>query len=387
MAKPVGSRCNLACGYCYYLQKPHVGERMSDETLERFIRNYIEASSEREVYFVWHGGEPALAGLGFYKKAVGLQKKYSTGRKICRNNLQTNGTLLDDEWCDFLAAEHFDVGLSVDGTEELHDRNRCGSFAKAAAAVRRLQARGIQPDLLCTVTRETARMKCDLFRTLKNFGTGWIQFIPIVGTENEVGGEEYGGLLCAVFDEWATNDLGSVNVQMFAETARVWAGGSAGLCWMAPKCGRVVVVEMDGGVYSCDHFVDEAHRLGNLNEGNLRGLVDSDFQKGFGEMKRSGLAEKCRACEFLPACNGGCPKDRDANGLNVLCAGYEKFFAHSKPFFAEMTRLAQAGADAQTIMAANRARIMAKWKGIGRNDLCPCGSGRKAKNCCWERRP
>jgi len=416
MAKPVGSRCNLNCGYCYYLKTPEQsrGARMTDEILETFIRQYIEASPGPEINFVWHGGEPALAGLDFYKRALELQQKYLPPGWSCWNNLQTNGVLLDDEWCDFLAAARFDIGLSVDGTERLHDRNRCGTYAAAVGAVRRLQARGVQPDLLCTVTAETAKEPVAIYRALKNLGTGWLQFIPIVRradygqtngttavTPDSVTGGAYGNFLCAVFDEWAANDLGRVNVQMFAETARVWAGNDVGLCWMAPDCGRVLVVEADGGVYSCDHFVNAGHRIGNILSAHLGELADSEKQKNFGEKKRGCLPAQCKACEFLPACNGGCPKDRfnvdegAANAaneaavppINFLCAGLKKFFTHSKPILNEMTRMANTGQTPAAIMAANRARFMEKWKGIGRNDPCPCGSGKKAKMCCWNSRP
>ncbi|MDR0472198.1 MAG: radical SAM protein, partial [Treponema sp.] len=265
MAKPVGSRCNLSCEYCYYKRSSdnqHLNP-MTDELLELFIRQYIEASEGPEVNIVWHGGEPTLAGLDFYRRAVELQKRYLPEGWTCRNNLQTNGVLLDDEWCAFIAEARFDVGLSIDGTERLHDQYRKdhegkGSYQKAVAAIRRLKARGVQPDLLCTVTSSAAMEAPAVYRALRELDTGWIQFIPIVRRDSEdqltpdsVTANAYGDFLTAIFDEWAFHDIGRLDVQLFAEAARVWSGGAAGLCWMASTCGRALIVEMDGSVYSC----------------------------------------------------------------------------------------------------------------------------------------
>ena len=327
MAKPVGPRCNLQCSYCYYLETEQLhtadrSPRMSDETLEAYIRQYIEASPGPVVPFTWHGGEPTLAGLDFYRLAVALEKKYLPEGWSCWNNLQTNGMLLDDEWCAFLAENHFDIGLSIDGAQWIHDefrkdRGGNGTYQRAAAAVRRLQAHGIQPDLLCTVTSAAANDPLAVYRALRDLRTGWIQFIPIVRrtedgqvTPDSVTGKAYGDFLCTVFDEWSQNDLGRTEVQMFAETMLVWSGGAASLCWMAPTCGRVLIVEQDGGVYSCDHFVNPEHRLGSIQDSTLDALVDQPEQIRFGRDKRDSLPEKCRSCAYLPVCNGGCPKDR-----------------------------------------------------------------------------
>ena len=402
MAKPVGSRCNLRCDYCYYLDTPHVGPaRMTDETLERFVRQFIEAGPGPQVSFVWHGGEPTLAGLAFYRRVVESQRRYLPNGWACWNNLQTNGVLLDDEWCAFLADHHFDVGLSIDGTRWLHDQSRRdarggGSHQAAADAIRRLQAHGVQPDLLCTVTSAAAREPLAVYRTLRDFGTGWMQFIPIVRsdrgkvTSDSVGAAEYGDFLCAVFDEWTLHDLGRTDVQLFAETARVLAGGEAGLCWMAPTCGRALIVEADGGVYSCDHYVTPSHRLGDVATADLRDLADSPAQTVFGDDKRDGLPARCRSCPWLPLCHGGCPKDRGLDGepgLNHLCAGLARFFGHATPVLERIGRLARGGRPASAIMAELRAETAAAWRDVGRNDPCPCGSGRKAKHCCWAGRP
>jgi uncharacterized protein len=371
MAKPVGSLCNMNCGYCYYLGADSRGEntRMSGALLEVFIRRYIEESPGPVVPFTWHGGEPALAGLDFFRLAVELQKRYLPEGWKCWNNLQTNGTLLDDEWAAFLAENRFDVGLSVDGTPELHDRYRkdkggSGTYERAVTAVRLLQDRGIQPDLLCTVTAATAKEPLAVYRALRELGTGWIQFIPIVRktpggelTPESVDGEGYGRFLCEIFDEWLFNDIGKTEVQLFAETARVRSGKLAALCWMAPMCGRVLIVERDGGVYACDHYVTPEYRLGDIAESGLASLVDSPGQRRFGADKFDTLPKQCHKCKWLPLCNGGCPKDRLAvtasgdPGLNVLCAGLKRFFAHSEEPMKRAMALRRRGLGAEAIMA------------------------------------
>ena len=415
MAKPVGSLCNLACSYCYYSyasdsERAVKQYRMTDRILERFIRQYIEASPGPVVSFIWHGGEPALAGLEFYRRAVELQKHYLPEGWKCWNNLQTNGTLLDDEWCAFLAEEHFDVGLSIDGVQELHDKYRknhkgTGSYERAATAVRRLQSYGIQPDLLCTVTSDTAKRPLDVYKALRALNTGWIQFIPIVRREfrtptahgdvtpDSVSGRMYGEFLCAVFDEWVLHDLGRLDVQLFAETMRVWAGGNAGLCLMAPVCGRALIVERDGDVYSCDHYVVPEYRIGDIETATLGDLADSPAQHRFGEDKRSGLPAQCRTCPWLTVCNGGCPKDRFVRsedgepGLNHLCEGLRRFFSYVQPAVNLVNALAKRGQTPEAIMYNLHTRLAALWKGVSRNDPCPCRSGRKAKHCCWSKRP
>ena len=410
MVKPVGRRCNLACDYCYYRAGPLKTEEgsgglsiMENDVLERFIRQYIEASQGPEVLIVWHGGEPTLAGLDFFKRAVDLQKRYLPAGWVCRNNLQTNGVLLDDDWAAFIAEEGFDVGLSIDGAQWLHDQNRKdlggrGSYKKALAAVGRLQAHGVQPDLLCTVTSSAAREPLAVYRALRALNTGWMQFIPIVRREegrlspDSVSAEAYGDFLSAIFDEWSLHDLGRLDVQIFAEAARVWAGSAASLCWMAPSCGRALIVEMDGGVYSCDHYVYPEYRIGDIGSSHLKDLIDLPIQLRFGEGKQDKLGAKCRACPWLSVCNGGCPKDRfitEEGGppLNHLCAGFEQFFAHAHPVSMKILNLARGGSEPAKIMAELRSDAMAKWKGVGRNDPCPCGSGLKAKNCCWGKRP
>ncbi len=410
MAKPVGPACNLDCSYCYYLKTgqqyaPLHTFRMSDALLETYVKQYIEASPGPTVVFVWHGGEPTLAGLDFYRRAVDLQKRYLPQGWNCWNNLQTNGTLLDEEWCSFLSDAHFDVGLSIDGTSWVHntyrkDKRGRGTYDLAAAAVKRLQAHGIQPDLLCTVTSDTAKDPVGAYRALRELNTGWIQFIPIVRREangsvtpDSVPSHSYGRFLSAVFDDWVQHDLGRLNVQQFAEMLLVWSGGKASACWMAPTCGRVLILEHDGSVYSCDHFVTPEHRIGDFETSFLAELVDSPVQRRFGENKSATLPDQCRTCRWLIVCYGSCPKDRFVTaedgtpGLNYLCQGLRHFFAHAEGPLGRVIESRKKGMRPQDIMARLRADSAARWRGVGRNDPCPCGSGLKAKQCCWSQRP
>jgi uncharacterized protein len=350
---------------------------MTNGLLDKFIRQYIEASEGPEVHIVWHGGEPTLAGLDFFKRAVELEKHYLPKGWECWNNLQTNGVLLDEQWAAFIAEQRFDVGLSVDGTAWLHDQYRKnhggqGSWQYATAAIRRLQNHGVQPDLLCTVTSSAAREPLAVYRALRELDTGWIQFIPIVRrdaegqlTPDSVSAEGYGEFLCAIFDEWAFHDIGRLDVQLFAEAARVWSGGEAGLCWMAPTCGRALIVEMDGGVYSCDHYVYPEYRIGDIETNRLRDLADLPVQLIFAANKRDRLNAQCRACPHLAVCNGGCPKDRfipgqlattaeDEPPLNHLCAGLRRFFSHAQPIAMQILQLARRGLSPAAIMAELR---------------------------------
>lgn len=410
MAKPVGPVCNLECSYCYYLETtsfyshPHEF-RMSETILEKYIRQYIEASPGPNILFVWHGGEPTLVGIDFYRHAVELQKHYLPEGWNCWNNIQTNGILLDDEWCSFLADNHFDVGLSIDGTQWLHDSCRKdhqgrGTYERVTAAIRRLQSHGVQPDLLCVVTSAIGKEPVNVYRALRNFNTGWIQFIPIIRhtpdghvTSDSVTSEVYGHFLCKVFDEWLYHDFGKLNVQFFAETMLVWSGGNATVCWMAPTCGRVLIVEHDGNVYSCDHFVTPEHRIGNIEDSNLGELVETPVQQRFGNNKRDRLPKQCRSCSWLSVCNGGCLKDRFAiagsgePGLNYLCHGLQKFYSHAEKPLKQVIERMKHGLSHEAIMAELHTELLNRWKGVGRNDPCPCGSGRKAKNCCWSQRP
>ncbi len=377
IVKPAGSRCNLHCRYCYYLEKSKYSSHerqtvMGDDLLEAMIVQAIQGNPGPVVSFTWHGGEPTLAGLDFYRKAVAFEKKHLPRGWQAWNNLQTNGLLLDNEWCRFLQKEHFDVGLSIDGTETVHDTNRVdlggnGTWKRVRESCRRLQRTGVQPDLLCTVTSASAADPVGVYRSLRELDTGWIQFIPVVVyredgtlTEESVTPEAYGDFLTAVFDEWMTNDLGRLDVQLFAECAKVWAGGSAAVCTMAPTCGQVLVVEEDGAVYACDHYVDSEHRLGSLERDRLDDLAHGSFQRAFGLSKQDSLTETCKHCPYLSVCSGGCPKDRTVKGPAgekghyLLCPGLLRFFAHAEPRLREMMRLSGEGRTPAEIMERMR---------------------------------
>ena len=375
MAKPVGSRCNMRCAYCYYLDKGKYSAssrqtRLSFDLLERLIRQTIAASPGPVVSFTWHGGEPTLAGMDFYRKALELEKKYLPRGWEAWNNLQTNGLLLNEGWCRFLKENRFDVGLSIDGPEAIHDRNRRqlgggGTFERVHAAIRKLREAGIEPDLLCTVNEVSQEHPLEVYRALRETQCGWVQFIPVVirdgsgaAAPGSVSPEGYGRFLKTVFDEWVTHDLGVLDVQLFAEMARIMAGGEASLCWMSPTCGHVLIVEEDGAVYSCDHYVDPEHRLGTLREGSLARMADSEFQRTFGQSKLDALTEECRACPWLRFCNGGCLKDRfgvsadGQPGQYWLCPGLKAFFSHAEPILEKVMAMSAAGKKPREIMAA-----------------------------------
>ena len=400
MVKPVGSTCNMRCSYCYYLPVNVSGHiRMSETDLEKMIRNCIDSSAGPVVSFVWHGGEPTLATRAFYQKAVELQKKYLPEGWQCWNNLQTNGLALDDEWCSFLAENHFDVGISLDGTRDVHNANRHDAagndtYDRIAESVERLKKHGIRPDLLCTVNSESVMQPLKVYENLKSLNTGWMQFIPVVnrdpdGTvrEESVAPEDYGNFLCTIFNQWIYHDLGKVNVQLFIEIVNVMAGGEASLCWLQPTCGKVPVIEADGKVYSCDHFVRASHCIGDINK-PISGLLSGERQLKFGNYKKDGLTKKCRKCRYLKLCNGGCPKDRflvnedGEKGQYYLCEGLLKLLRLSEGPVRRLIELNQLHQDRQTIMKTLLQQESRIRNSIGRNDPCPCGSGLKFKLCC-----
>ena len=407
MAKPAGSACNMRCAYCYYLHNPESSASgvMSPDTLECFIRSYIAASPGPVVSFVWHGGEPTLAGPDFYREAVRLQRRYLPEGWECWNNLQTNGLLLDDAWCDFLAEEDFDVGISLDGTQALHDffRPDAGgqpTWTRITESIRRLQRHGIQPDLLCTVNARTAEQGAAVYRTLRDLGTGWMQFIPVVCRDESgetsplsVTARAYGTFLTDVFAEWIYHDLDKTEVQLFSETAVALSGGEASLCWLRETCGDVPVVEKDGSVYACDHFVRAGYRIGSLADSSLAALVNSEAQLRFGRQKKEGLTAFCRACPWLSLCHGGCPKDRFARspegepGQYALCEGLRMFYACAVPRLRRAMTLSGQGRTQREVMETLIREERERCRSIPRNDPCPCGSGKKFKQCCLPRCP
>ena len=340
MLKPVGSRCNLACQYCYYLEKGKLypeQEPLSEELLETFIRQYIEAQTMPEVLFTWHGGEPLLQPLSFYRKALELQQRYARGRQI-DNCLQTNGTLLTDEWCEFLRENRFLVGISIDGPQTYHDAYRCRSFDKVMRGIRLLQKHNVEWNAMATVNHLNADDPVGFYRFFKEIGCQYLQFTPVVERvsqrDTSVTPEQWGRFLCGVYDEWKQKDIGQIFVQLFDVTLANWAGEPPGICSMSPTCGRAAVMEANGDVYSCDHFVFPEYRLGNICQQSLTEMLYGERQQQFGRNKRASLPRQCRECRFLFACHGECPKNRFLKdkygepGLNYLCKGYQQFFAH-----------------------------------------------------------
>ena len=416
MVKPRGAVCNLDCTYCFYLRKEDLYDegtsfRMSDEVLESFTRQYIEAQRVPEVTFGWQGGEPTLMGLDFFRKAVALQEKYrKPGMKIA-NALQTNGVLLDDEWCRFLKEHKFLIGLSMDGPRELHDAYRVDkggkpTFDKVHRALKLLQRHGVDFNILCVLNRVNADHPLKVYRFFKGEGVQFIQFIPAVERTPDGGvtawtvrAEQWGRFLCDVFDEWVRRDVGRVFVQSFDVALQAWVGMEPSLCVHAKTCGDCLAIEHNGDLFSCDHYVDSDYFLGNVTETPMTELVASPFQRKFGRDKRDTLPRYCRECPVLFACNGGCPKDRFITtpdgepGLHYLCAGYKQFFTHVAPTMRTMAELLNNGAPPAAIMDILRQsgnweigklgnRQQEDTSRVSRNAPCPCGSGKKYKSCC-----
>ncbi|HOF55533.1 MAG TPA: anaerobic sulfatase maturase [Prolixibacteraceae bacterium] len=354
--KPVGAICNLRCSYCYYLSRKELYPaeafpRMKEELLEEYIRQQFDATTDDTLFFSWHGGEPTLAGLEFYRKAVALQKKMLPQGKRLLNGIQTNGTRLDEAWCRFLARENFLVGISMDGPEEFHnlhrrDRHEKGTFNDVLRGWRLLQKFGVTTEILCVVNSFNAVYPLKIYRFFRELGARHITFLPLVErtsdssegvTAASVPAEAFGRFLIEIFDEWAQYDIGRVTIQHFEEALRTAFDQEHTLCIFKETCGGVPVVEHNGDVYSCDHYVNPAHLLGNVREHSLSHYIDSPRQKAFGAAKKTTLPRNCRECPVLGMCNGECPKNRFINtpdgesGLNYLCEGYRLFFKHCLP--------------------------------------------------------
>jgi uncharacterized protein len=422
MVKPSGPICNLDCAYCFYLEKERLypatpSFAMDDDVLESFIRQYIESQPGTTVSFAWQGGEPTLRGVAFFERVIALQRRFANGRTI-ENALQTNGVLLDDRWGRFLKANAFLVGVSIDGPADLHDRfrrDRGGgpTFGAVMRGIEVLKSHGVEFNTLTVVHRESARRPLEVYRFLKEVGSGFVQFIPVVErvadaptedgltliapeakararvSEWSVTAEDYGAFLCAIFDEWVRRDVGRVYVQQFDVALESWCGMEASLCVFRETCGTALALEHNGDVYSCDHFVYPEHRLGNLRVIPLAELAASPRQAAFGEAKRDRLPAECRRCDVRFACHGECPKHRFAlshdgsRDLNYLCAAYKRFFHHIDPWMRYMANELAQGRPPANVMAWTRQHDMdAAARAAGRNDPCPCGSGRKFKHCC-----
>jgi len=411
-AKPIGAICNLDCRYCYYLKKQHLypkGDRfrMSDDLLEEYIVQHLDASPKLLVAFSWHGGEPTLLGLDYFRKIVALQHKHQRPGQRIVNGIQTNGTLLDEEWCRFFAAEGFYVGLSLDGPREFHDRYRLTKGQKpthkqVVRAFKLLQRYRVPCDLLCVVHDRNVHYPIAVYRFFKEIGAEHLQFLPTVEHRPDLPGgvscetvppDAYGSFLCGIFDEWVRYDVGKIVIQLFDETVRPALGMEHALCIFREACGDVPVVEHNGDFFSCDHFVNPEYRLGNIRETSLVEMLESAAQKEFGWAKRDALPRYCRECDVLEMCNGGCPKDRflrtpnGEEGLNYLCAGYKRFFTHSRPYLEKLASLWRAGKPIDQLMYLARSADVKPPLQIGRNDPCLCGSGRKYKRCCLGKGP
>lgn len=401
MSKPSGSDCNLDCEYCFYLEKEALypserKRRMSDDVLSDYVRNYIASQPPgHEVAFTWQGGEPTLLGIDFYKRAIALQKHFGAGRTIT-NSFQTNGLLLDDTWCQFFADEDFLIGLSIDGPADIHDEYRITkggkpSHALVVSALERLRKHGARFNVLACVNRRSSREPLRVYEFLRSLGVEYVQFIPVVErradpaseaigltlqgpggkvllkarpdtaerlTDWSVLPEDYGNFLNAIFDVWVRRDVGQCYVMNFEWALANYMGEPGAACHHQPTCGNAVVVEHNGDVYACDHFVYPEYRLGNLSEASLSSMLDSPQQTQFGEDKLTTLPQQCRQCSMLRGCWGGCPKHRFAvtrdgeAGLNFLCAGYYRFFSHVAPYLRVLADLIRSGRPASDIVKA-----------------------------------
>lgn len=356
-AKPVGSACNLSCRYCYYLDKSKLYaekglKNMSDDLLEEYIRQHIEATQGSVILFSWHGGEPTLAGLDFYKKAVAVQKKYNPPGKKIMNGIQTNGTRIEENWCRFLLEEKFVVGISLDGPPELHNifrltKSGLPSFQETMQGYDQLVMTGIDPEILCVVNAENVKFPLEVYRFFRQLGACYVTFIPLVEkltgslhpvTAKSVPARDFGNFLCTIFDEWLQHDIGRIKVQIFEEAIRTAFNQEHTLCIFKPVCGGVPVVEHNGDFYSCDHFVDKEHLIGNMGKTSIAEMLACEMQQSFGLNKVKSLPRYCIKCEVSGMCNGECPKNRFISspdgepGLNYLCEGYKMFFNHCRPF-------------------------------------------------------
>jgi uncharacterized protein len=397
MAKPHGPICNLDCTYCYYLEKENLyatsgrNFRMRDDVLENFVRQYIDTHPSPTVQFAWQGGEPTLLGVPFFERVVELQKQYAKDKKI-ENAFQTNGTLLDDQWGEFLAQNKFLVGLSIDGPEEIHDAYRVDkggqpTFKRVMRGLDILKKHGVEFNTLTVINRKNSYRAHEVYRFLKQIGSKYLQFIPAVEqvasepdpnglvllkpysrqqtavSEWSVEPLQFGRFLQQIFDVWVMQDVGRIFVQIFEVALESWYGLPQSLCVFSPDCGRALVVEHNGDLYSCDHFVYPENRLGNITERTLGSLITSPQQSRFGGAKSAALPSDCVKCDVRFACNGECPKHRFTQtasgeyGLNYLCAGYKHFFRHIDPYMRFMANeLSENGAPARVMEWARSRR-------------------------------
>jgi uncharacterized protein len=423
MLKPAGPSCNLNCTYCYYLEKkklyPSEKEfRMPDKLLEDFTKQYIEANQIPVVTFTWQGGEPTLMGLDFFRKAIELQKKYAAGKTI-ENAFQTNGTRLNDEWCSFFKDNKILVGISIDGEEDNHDHYRRTysdgtTFKRAMKGIELLHKHNVEFNTLSCVNSYNVHSATETYRFLKNIGSGFIQFLPVVEriatqpngeelnlvppsctenalvTEWSVNGKDFGKFLITIFNEWVRNDVAKYYIQIFDTTLANYVGEMPGLCVFSETCGSALAMEHNGDLYSCDHYVYPEYFLGNISDEPMMNLVKSQRQFDFGIDKRNKLPHYCLKCDVRYACHGECPKHRFIStsdgkpGLNYLCEGYKLFFHHVEPYMEYMAKELRSKRAPANVMnwIRNKDNQVVKPLIPERNDPCPCASGKKFKNCC-----
>ena len=417
LAKPSGATCNLACSYCFFLDKellyPNSNFRMSDDVLENYIQQLIETHRSNQVTVAWQGGEPTLMGVDFYRKAIAYQEKFRRPGMTFENTMQTNGTLLDDEWCQFFKENNYLIGLSLDGPRHLHDAHRVDkggapTFDKVMRGLRLLQKHGVEYNILVTVNRITGDYPKEIYRFLRDeVGTSWIQFIPVIERMNpdglnlmQVGDqvshrsvrpEQFGRFLIQVFDEWVQNDVGKIYVQTFEAALRSWLQmDTSGMCVFDKTCGYGLALEHNGDLYSCDHFVETDYLLGNIKEEHMLQMVGSDEQTKFGQDKYDSLPKYCLECPVLFACNGECPKNRFIEtpegeaGLNYLCAGYKAFFQRvDEPMkiMAALLRSNRPAADVMGILKEQKEVMDKAFNNAHPEKPCPCGSQLAFKEC------
>jgi uncharacterized protein len=423
MAKPIGPVCNLDCQYCYYLEKEKLYDsskrrKLEGVTLEKFIREYIESQDVPVVSFVWQGGEPALLGVDYFREVVDIQNRYAGDKKI-ENNFQTNGTLLTDDFCRFFKEHNFLVGISIDGPRDLHDnyrtdKNKKPVWHKVMAGIEKLKAHQVEFNTLTAVNDKNVEHPLSVYRFLKQIGSRFMQFLPVVErqalnktepglslvhqqydgqaavTNWSVKPKAFGNFLTSIFDEWVRNDVGKYYVQLFDVTLANWAGATPGLCVFSDSCGTAAVMEHNGDVYCCDHYVYDDHFLGNIHEMPLQSIMALPRQAIFGQEKKAGLTAHCKSCSFRFACHGDCPKHRFAISLggepghSYLCEAYKTFFAHAKPYMDFMLKELKAKRPPANVMQWIRNKELASQPRpakTGRNAPCPCGSGKKFKHC------
>ena len=408
MAFPAGSRCNLDCDYCYYsnesaLYPDRDDYMMSEKVLEEYIKQYVEALSGPGINFGWQGGEPMLRGLDFFRRAFALQDKYVPAEWELQNSFQTNGTLLNGEWAHFLAEHEVLVGISIDGPSEIHNTYRTNrehkpSFAGVRAGLEFLQEYEVDYNILCVVHEANADYPQKVYDFFRNLGAEFVQFIPLVETDDQgqltersVKPDKFGRFMIEIFNQWLLNkDIGDVFVRTIEQCMAAWSGYQPGICVMQKTCGQAAVLEFNGDLYCCDHFVYPEYKLGNIMQDSIDQLMAQDKMEKFGQDKLNLLNEDCRECEYSFTCHGGCPKNRsgylhDLPGdcyKNYLCAGYYRFFDYIDPFMKEAEKRIKKRQHPRLIQKKLRKIYDKIWSDVGRNDPCPCGSGKKYKKCC-----